>query len=180
MVSVKFRYAQARRVRYDTPDVRSHTATSRRSRYAVDVAEPPVSLLRRTLPFLTIALLAALAYDGCVFYSRWSYARQAERAHREKEAVDARKALDMLGGGSLKILSFYATPGAIRRGDHTSLCFGEIGAQSVRMEPAIQTLHPALSYCLQVSPTKDTEYKLIAEDGAGHSATSTVTIRVVP
>jgi hypothetical protein len=161
-------------------DVRSCTAISRRSRYAVDVAEPTVSLLRRTLPFLTIALLAALAYDAWVFYSRWSYARQVERSHQEKEAVDARKALDILGGGSLKILSFYATPGAIRRGDQARLCFGEIGAQSVRLEPAIEALHPALSYCLQVSPTKNTEYKLIAEDGAGHSATSTVTIRVIP
>ncbi len=132
------------------------------------------------LPFLTIGLLAAVAYDGWVFYSRWSYARQAERIRQEKEAVAARKALDMLGGGSLKVLSFYATPGAIRRGDHANLCFGVIGAQSVRMEPAIATLHPALSYCLQVSPARDTEYKLIAEDGAGRSATSTVTIRVIP
>ena len=132
------------------------------------------------LPFLTIALVAAVAYDGWVFYSRWSYARLAERAQQEKEAVDARKALDMLGGGSLKILSFYATPGAIRRGDHASLCYGVISAQRVRMEPAIEALRPALSYCLPVSPAKDTDYKLIAEDGDGHSATSTVTIRVIP
>jgi hypothetical protein len=132
------------------------------------------------LPFLTIALLAVVAYDGWVFYSRWNYARQAERNQQEKEAVDARKALDMLGGGSLKILSFYATLGAIRRRDHASPCFGVTGAQSVRMEPAIEALHPALSYCLQVSPTKDTDYRLIAADGAGHSATSTVILRVIP
>jgi hypothetical protein len=144
------------------------------------VAEPTVSLLRRMLPFLTLALLVAVAYDGWVFYSRWSYARQAERTQQKKEGADARKALDMLGGGSLKILSFYATPGAIRRGDHANLCFGVIGAQSVRMEPAIEALHPALSSCLQVSPAKDMEYKLIAEDGGGQAATSTVTIRVIP
>jgi hypothetical protein len=144
------------------------------------VTKPSVSLLRHTLPFLTIALLAAVVYDGWVFYSRWSHARQVERTQQETEAADARKALDMLGGGSLRLLSFYATPGVIRRGDHASLCFGVIGAQSVRMEPAIKALHPALSDCLQVSPTKDTDYKLIAEDGAGHSATSTVKIRVSP
>jgi hypothetical protein len=160
--------------------VRSHTATPRQSRYAIEVAEPTVSLLRRLLPFLTIALLAAVAYDAWVFYSRWSYARQAERTRQEKEAADARKTLDMLGGGNLKILSFYATPGTIHRGDHASLCFGVTGAQSVRMEPAIEALRPALSYCLQVSPAKDTEYKLIAGDDAGHSANSTVTLRVIP
>ncbi len=143
------------------------------------MAGPTVSLLRRILPFLTIALLAAVAYNVWVFYSRWSYARQAGRNQQEKEAADAGKALDRLGGGSLKILSFYTTPYIIRRGDHASLCFGVIGAQSVRMEPAIVTLHPALSYCLQVSPAKDTEYKLIAEDGAGHLATSTATIKVI-
>jgi hypothetical protein len=132
------------------------------------------------LPFLTVALLAAAAYDAWVFYSRWSYTRQAAREHQEKEAADARKELDMLGGGGLKILSAYATPGVIHRGDHANFCYGVVGAQSVRVEPAIATLHPALSYCLQVSPAKSTEYKLIAEDSAGHSAASTVTIQVTP
>jgi hypothetical protein len=144
------------------------------------VAEPTVSLLRRMLPFLTLVLLVAVAYDGWVFYSCWSYARQAERTLQKQEAADARLALDMLRGGSLKILSFYATPGAIRRGDHANLCFGVIGAQSVRMEPAIEALHPALSSCPQVSPAKGMECKLVAEDGGGQAATSTVAIRVIP
>jgi len=151
------------------------------TRYAGHVAEPTqfVSLLRRMLPFFTVVLLAAIAYDAWVFYSRWSSARQAERTRQEKEAADAQKTLDLLGGGGLKILSFYATPGAIHPGQHVSLCYGVTGAQSVRMEPAIEELHPALSYCMQVSPAKDTEYKLVAEDAAGHNVTSNVTIRVV-
>lgn len=138
-----------------------------------------VSLLRRVIPFLTIALLAAVAYDTWVFYSRWSSSRQAERFRQEKQARDARRTLDALGGGGFKILDFYAIPDVIRPGDHASLCYGVSGAQSVRIEPSTEALHPALSYCLQVSPGKDTEYKLIAEDSAGHSETSTATIRVV-
>lgn len=163
-------------------DVRSHTAIRCQSRYADGVAKPNqfVSLLRRMAPFLTVALLAAVAYDAWVFYSRWSYARQTELARQEKEAAAARKTLDALGGGNnLKILSFYATPGVIHPGEHASLCYGVTGAQKVRMEPPIEELHPALSYCLQVSPAKDTEYKLIAQDAANHSATSVVTIRVI-
>ena len=150
-------------------------------RYAGHVAEPTqfVSLLRRLLPFFTVVLLAAIAYDGWVFYSRWSSTRQAELAQREKDAAGAQKTLDLLGGGGLKILSFYATPGAIHPGEHASLCYGVTGAQSVRLEPAIEELHPALSYCMQVSPAKDTEYKLFAQDAAGHSVTSGVTIRVM-
>jgi len=131
------------------------------------------------LPFLTVALLAALAYDTWVFYSRWSDARQAERARQEKEAADAQRTLDVLGGGGLKIVSFYATPGAIHPSEHASLCYGVTGAKSVRMEPAMEVLHPALSYCMQVSPAQSTEYKLFAQDTAGHIVTSTVTIRVV-
>lgn len=131
------------------------------------------------LPFVTVVLLAAVAYDGWVFYSRWSGARQAERARQEKEAADAQRTLDRLGGGGLKILSFYATPGAVHPGEHASLCYGVTGAQTVRMEPAIEELHPALSYCMQVSPAKDTEYKLTAADARGRSVSSAVIIRVM-
>jgi len=139
-----------------------------------------VGLLRRALPYLTVAIFAAVVYDGWIFYSRWSSARDIERARAEKEAQDARKTLDMLGGGTLKILDFYASPGVIRRGEHANLCFGVNGAKSVRLEPAVEDLHPALSYCLQVAPRQDTEYKLIAEDGAGHSATQSARLKVVP
>ena len=131
------------------------------------------------LPFVTVVLVAAVAYDGWVFYSRWSYARQSERARQEKEAANAQRTLDMVGGGGLRILSFYATPGIIHAGERTSLCYSVTGAQSVRMEPAIEPLHPALSHCLQVSPAKTTEYKLTAQDEGGHSTSSTATIQVV-
>jgi len=130
------------------------------------------------LPFFTVVLVAAVAYDGWVFYSRWNYARQSERARQEKEAANAQRILDMVGGGGLRILSFYATPGIIHSGERTSLCYSVTGAQSVRMEPAIQPLHPALSHCLQVSPTKTTEYKLTAQDDAGHTTSSNATIQV--
>jgi len=132
------------------------------------------------LPFVTAAVLIAVAYDGWIFYSRWSSARDAERARAEKEAADARRTLEMLGGGNLKILDFYATPGTIRPGEHASLCFGVSGAKSVRMEPAVEALHPSLSYCLQVAPLQDTEYELIAEDGAGRRAAQSVRVHVGP
>ncbi len=146
------------------------------------MAEPAklASLLRRAIPFLTAILLAAVAYDAWVFYSRWSSSRQAQRTEQARQAEDARQTLDALGGGGLKVLSFYAAPGAIRRGGHTSLCYGVTGAQSVRLEPAIESLHPALSYCFEVAPGKDTEYKLIAQDPSGHTATATVTLQVLP
>jgi hypothetical protein len=138
------------------------------------------SLLRRALPYLTIAVVIVVAYDGWIFYSRWSGARDAEKEEKRKQAQDARRTLDLLGGDRLKILDFYATPGAIRRGEPATICYGVNAAERVRIEPPVEELHPAISHCIQVSPLRDTDYKLIAEDHAGHKVTQTLTIKVAP
>jgi hypothetical protein len=135
-------------------------------------------LLRRALPFLAVALCAAVIYDIAVFYSRWSSARQAERARREQEIRAAQQTVDMLGGGGLKILQFYASPAVVRRGGHSQLCYGVTGAKAVLLDPPSADVHPALSYCLSVAPAKDTEYKLTADDGAGHTVTAICRLEV--
>ena len=139
-----------------------------------------VRLLRRVLPLVSIGVLAAVAYDGWIFYSRWRSARETEQARQAEEARRARQTIDLIGGTDFKIINFYAAPQTIRRGNQTRICFGVYGAKRVRIEPAIEDLHPAMSYCLQVAPRKDTAYRLIAEDGAGHTATASLVIRVVP
>ena len=112
------------------------------------------------------------------FYSRWSATRRAAQEQAEKEANQARKAIDAIGGRGLKILSFYASPGVIRRGAHTTLCYGVTGAKTVQLEPAAEEVWPALTRCVQASPRKDTECKLVAEDGAGHSVMETIAVTV--
>ncbi len=42
----------------------------------------------------------------------------------------------------------------------------------------MEEIWPALSHCLEVAPRKDTEYKLIAEDGAGHSVSQSLVLKV--
>ena len=137
-----------------------------------------IAKIRRLLPFLTIAILIALVYDGWIFYSRWDRARRIERQRAEKEAADARRILDLLGGGDLKILNFYAVPNVITRGSQANLCYSVISAKRVRIEPPIKNLYPALSYCFQISPRNDTEYKLFAEDDAGNHVSATLAVRV--
>jgi len=132
------------------------------------------------LPLVSIGVLAAVAYDGWIFYSRWRSARETEQARQAEEARRARQTIDLIGGTDFKIINFYAAPQMIRRGNQTRICFGVYGAKRVRIEPAVGDLHPAMSYCLQVAPRKDTAYRLIAEDGAGHTATASLVIRVVP
>jgi len=105
---------------------------------------------------------------------------EAARGQAEKEANQERKTLDAYGGGGLKILDFYAAPGVIGRGGQTNLCYGVTGAKTVRLEPPVDAVWPALTRCVQVSPKKDTEYKLVAEDDAGHSVTNTIAVTVKP
>ena len=137
------------------------------------------SSLRLALPILTVVIGVAGLYDGWIFYSRWSSARAVEQERVRAEAERARRTIDLLGGDQLKILSFYAAPPVIQRGQATSICFGVNGATKVRIEPPIvEDLHPSLSRCFQVAPRKDTEYKLTAEDAAGHSVTQSMTIRI--
>lgn len=129
------------------------------------------------MPFLGLLIAAGLLYDGAIFYSRWSRDRQAVRAQAREESEQARTIVKTLGDG-VKILSFYAAPSTIARGRHTDLCYGVTGAATVRIEPPIDAVWPALTRCVQVSPRKDIEYKLIAGDGKGGSAVRSVTVSV--
>ncbi len=138
------------------------------------------SPLRKAGLLLAGLILALAVYDGVIFYSRWRDTRNEEQAARAREAEEARRTIAMLGGGELRILQFYANPGAIRRGQHTVICYGVFGAKSVRIEPPVEKIQPAVVHCLQVSPSVSTEYKLLAEDGSGHTATRQLTIQVAP
>jgi hypothetical protein len=137
-----------------------------------------LSLLRKAIPFLAIVVVALAIYDGRIFYIRWRSARDAEQATRAMQLQQARQTIAMLGGGALKILDFYATPAAIRSGEHANICYGVYGAKSLRIEPPIEDLHLAVSHCLQVSPSVTTEYTLVAEDATGNMATQKFTLHV--
>jgi hypothetical protein len=138
------------------------------------------SILRRALPFLGIAILIAALNLAWTFYSRWNSNQQADQARSDKESQDARRTLELMGNGDFKILSFYAVPGAIRRGDSASMCFGVSATKSMRIEPNIEPVKPTLTRCLPISPRKTTEYTLTAEDGKGHTLTQSFTLQVVP
>lgn len=136
--------------------------------------------LRRALPYLGILIVLGLIYDGFVFYSRWSRKQDEKEAQANQATELERKTVEAFGGLDLKIVAFYAAPGMIEKGAHTSLCYGVTGAKNVRMDPPVDAVWPALTRCVQVSPRKDTEYKLIAEDEKGRSVTQSVTVKVGP
>lgn len=142
--------------------------------------QEPSSRLRRILPWVGLAAVAVAVYDGAIFFSRWKIDRDAEHRESVKQAEGARRYLRVVGGNEVKILTFAAYPPAIRRGQKSNLCYGVSGARTVRLDPAVEEVWPSLTHCMMVTPRKDTEYKLTAEDGNGHSVSQNVTIQVKP
>lgn len=134
--------------------------------------------LRKVAPVLIVLVVAVAVYDLPIFYSRWRDTRNDEQATQAKEAEEARRTLALLGGDQLKISQFYASPAAIRKGAHTLICYGVNGAKSVRIEPPIEKLEPALVHCFEASPSVSTDYKLLATDAAGHTVTAQLRVQV--
>lgn len=134
--------------------------------------------LRTLLPYLTAVLAMAAIYAGWTIFSRWNENREAERAAKEAEVQADKRIVDRLGGGKLKILAFWARPGVVRRGERALVCYGVANAKSVRIDPHIEDITPALSRCLEVFPKHTTEYRLTTEDAEGHTATGLIVLRV--
>jgi hypothetical protein len=136
-----------------------------------------IAKIRRVLPFLSLAVLAVLLYDAWVFYSRRQASHEAEQERAEKESADAKRTLDLLG--HLRIQDFYASPPVIERGRSTRLCYSVVDAKTIRVEPPVGDVYPALSHCVEASPHEDTEYTLIATDEAGHAVREKAAVKVV-
>ena len=135
-------------------------------------------LVRKLLPYTTVALLIAAAYVAFVFWSRSDANAKVERARKEKEVEDAKKVVEMAGGDSLKILSFYASPAALHPGGDLKICYGVANATSVKMDPEVEPLKPVYNHCLVAHPRKSTHYTLTASDAKGHSVSESFDILV--
>jgi hypothetical protein len=137
---------------------------------------------KNPLFYSSIALGIALLVVAWILYSRWEENRLIERRSREeksqKQAESDRIALEQLGGKELAIQSFYATPGAIRRGETVQLCYGVANAKTVKLEPQSNPVWPSYARCVDVAPTKDTTYTLTIADAAGNTKTQTLDVKV--
>lgn len=79
---------------------------------------------------------------------------------------------------AVRILQFYAATPRIGKGEKGELCYGVEGASAVRLDPAVESVWPALTRCFEVAPAATTTYTLTASDASGHSATETTSIEV--
>ncbi len=138
-----------------------------------------VRIIRRLLPYVTAGVALAVLYTVYVLGSRWLENRRIERVAADAVRVKAQREIAQIyGDGELKILQFYVAPGAITRGQKALVCYGTVNARSVRLEPAVERMYPALSRCFEVAPAHDTRYTLVAEDANGHTAKESVVLQV--
>jgi len=135
-----------------------------------------IAKLRRILPFLSLVVLLVALYDVWVFYSRRQQAHAVERERAEKESAEAQRTLELLG--RLQILNFYAVPPVVPHGKTARLCYSVVDAKTIRIEPPVPGVYPALSHCVEVAPKRDTDYTLFASDDAGHTVSQKIVIKV--
>jgi hypothetical protein len=135
-------------------------------------------IVRRLLPYTTAAVVLVVFYVTWVFVSRWNDNRRMEQAAEARKAKPPDEFNQTYNSGQLKILSFYSTPGIVRRGDKALLCYGVVEAKTVRIEPKVDGVWPSVSRCVEVSPGRNTRYTLTAGDAQGHTATESILVRV--
>jgi hypothetical protein len=128
--------------------------------------------------FTWLILIAAGIYLGWTYYSRWRENRDfIQRLEERKESKD-RFIMEAYGSGRLTIMGFYASPSIVHRGERSQLCYSVANSKSIRIEPPLKDVWPSLSRCIEISPQRDTVYRLIAEDAEGHTKTATAEVRV--
>lgn len=119
----------------------------------------------RVLLRVTVAIAAV--YVAWVFWGRYRSNHRGAAGPDEQQAGRNAAFLHTYGGTEVKILQFYARDGNLSQGSPTVLCYGVVNARSVRIEPPVEGVTPALSRCVEVAPVKDTRYTLTAEGEDG-------------
>ena len=149
---------------------------------ASDPVSEPKSLLKNPLLYSSAVLVVALLGVAFVMISRWqdsrNMERQAARERAEKQHEQDRVAVEQLGGKEFAILSFYASPTMIRRGESAQLCYGVANAKTVKLEPQSQPVWPSTAHCVDVSPVKSTIYTLTIEDIGGKPLSQDIEVTV--
>ena len=125
-----------------------------------------------------VAFVIVGLYLGWVFYSRWEANQALADKAAEKQRTQDQQTYEAMGGNRFEILSLSVDPGSIQAGDRSSLCYSVSNAKSVNLDPPAEPVWPAFYRCVNVSPRKTTTYTLTIEDGAGHTKTASIEVKV--
>ncbi|HKF53158.1 MAG TPA: hypothetical protein VKB26_12665 [Candidatus Acidoferrales bacterium] len=137
------------------------------------------SAVKKVFTFSWIIVIIAALVVGGIFYSRWQQEKDYEAKAAEQKREQARKIAESFGGSSFEILNFYASPGAIQRGDTVQVCYGVSNAKTVDITPKLpEATWVSLNRCIPVEPKKTTTYTLTAVDASGQKKSATLTVEV--
>jgi hypothetical protein len=144
-----------------------------------DPASEPRIGFRIYIVASAVAFLFVGLYIGWVFYSRWQANQEIADRAAEKQRTQDQRTFELMGGDRFEILMFAADPPIIQAGERSSLCYSVSNAKAVKIEPqAEEPVWPAFSRCVHVSPRKTMKYTLTIDDGAGHTKTAAVEVKV--
>jgi hypothetical protein len=139
-------------------------------------------LLKRAAIPLRVGVAIAAVYLGYVLLARYTADRRWMARQNRAQPTEEQKAkfAATYGGTTLKILQFYARDGVVTEDQSTVICYGVLNAKSVRIDPPVTGVYPALNRCVDIAPTHDTKYTLTAEGNDGGTATAEFTLAVKP
>lgn len=125
-----------------------------------------------------VVVIVALVIAG-IFYSRHEQNQAIEEKAAQAERDRARRLAEGLGGNNFEIMNFYASPGAIHRGDSAQICYGVSNAKDVTLTPKpSEGVWPSPERCVSVAPEKTTTYTLTATNSSGEKKAATLVLTV--
>ena len=140
------------------------------------------SVFKNLLLYSSMLVGIVLLFVVWTLFSRWQDNHAMERRAREEKSRQQlesdRVALERLGGKELAIQNFYASPGAIHRGESVQLCYGVANAKTVTLEPQPNAVWPSYARCVSVSPARTTTYTLTISDSSGNTKTQSLQVTV--
>jgi hypothetical protein len=140
------------------------------------------SAFKNPLLYSSMLVGIVLLFVVWTLFSRWQDNHAMEHRAREEKSRQQlesdRVTLERLGGKELAIQNFYASPGAIRRGESVQLCYGVANAKTVTLEPQPNAVWPSYARCVSVSPARTTTYTLTISDASGNTKTQSLQVAV--
>ena len=107
-------------------------------------------------------ILLCIGLSLAVARLRWVWLVRHDGRLRMEDATQARRGAELPDSqrtmASVGITQFYARSGEVTAGDPNLICYGVRNATSVRIEPPVENLAPAVNRCFFVEPQQDTTY----------------------
>lgn len=135
--------------------------------------------MQRTVRYTLLLVGVAVLYVIGIFLWRWHTDYAAAQRAKEKALQTAKADVVLNGGDTLKILALNASPGVVKKGKDSQICYAVANAKKVSFNPPIGDVWPSMAgRCLDVTPKTSTTYTMTVEDAAGHTDTAQIAIEV--